>query len=85
MRELVKRLIRPLLRVPVVGRLLRTAQATWRGPVNGVRLDQVEESARHQAAELAALRADGAACCPSCGRSLRQGGGCAPWFLMWTP
>ncbi|WP_147794106.1 methyltransferase domain-containing protein [Cellulomonas sp. Y8] len=61
MRELVKTLIRPLLRVPVVGRLLRTAQATWRGPVTGVRLDQVEESSRRHAAELARLGAEASA------------------------
>lgn len=61
MRELVKTLIRPLLRVPVAGRLLRTAQATWRGPVTGVRVDQTEASSRRQAAELAALRAEASA------------------------
>lgn len=42
MRKLLKKLGRPLLRVPVLGRLLRVLQAMWRGPVNAARLDQIE-------------------------------------------
>jgi predicted SAM-dependent methyltransferase len=42
MRELLKRVGRPLLGVPVLGRLLRILRATWRGPVNAARLDQID-------------------------------------------
>lgn len=44
MRELVKKLLRPLLRVRVLGRLLRILVAIWRGPVIASRLDQIEGS-----------------------------------------
>lgn len=42
MRELLKKLVRPFLRVPVLGRLLRILQAIWRGPVTTARVDQTE-------------------------------------------
>ena len=45
MRKRLKVLLRPLQRVPILGRLLRVTAATWRGPSESVRLAQVEEAA----------------------------------------
>ncbi|MCM0640331.1 class I SAM-dependent methyltransferase [Cellulomonas wangsupingiae] len=61
MRNFLKALFRPLLRVPVLGRLLRVLLAAWRAPVGAVRLDQVERAALELTVRLDALQAQTAA------------------------